>query len=64
MPAYSRFAGTFGAAFISNMWYPGPQATPGWALRRGSTALGSTLGFRLFEEFVPRKYYEALRAQH
>jgi hypothetical protein len=64
MPAYSRFAGTYGAAFISNMWYPGPQATTGWALRRGSTALGSCLGFHLFEEFVPRKYYEALHAEN
>jgi hypothetical protein len=62
--ASSRFAGSYGVAFISNLWYPGPQATTGWALRRASTALGSGLGFHLFEEFVPRKYYEALHAQH
>ena len=57
IPAFSRFAGTYGAAFISNAWYPESQATAGWALRRGSTALGASLGFALFEEFVPRKYF-------
>jgi hypothetical protein len=55
IPAYSRFAGTYGAAFISNAWYPDNRATAGWALRRGSTALGSSIGFHLFEEFAPRK---------
>jgi hypothetical protein len=60
IPAYSRFAGTYGAAFISNTWYPDSRATAGWALRRGSTALASSIGFHLFEEFVPRKYFKAL----
>ena len=60
IPAYSRFAGTYGAAFISNTWYPDSRATAGWALRRGSTALGSSVGFHLFEEFVPRKYFKAI----
>jgi hypothetical protein len=60
IPAYSRFAGTYGAAFISNAWYPDSRATPGWALRRGSTALASSVGFHLFEEFLPRKYFKAL----
>jgi hypothetical protein len=60
IPAYSRFAGTYGAAFIANAWYPDSQATAGWALRRGSTALASSLGFHLFEEFMPRKYFKAL----
>jgi hypothetical protein len=60
IPAYSRFAGIYGAAFISNMWYPGSRATAGWALRRGSTALGASIGFHLFEEFVPRKYFKSL----
>jgi hypothetical protein len=63
IPAFSRFAGTYGAAFISNMWYPDSRATTGWALRRGSTALGSSLAFHLFEEFMPRKYYKGLRSQ-
>ncbi len=55
IPAFSRFAGIYGAAFISNSWYPENRATTGYALRRGSTALGASLGFHLFEEFVPRK---------
>jgi hypothetical protein len=60
IPAYSRFAGTYGAAFISNAWYPDSRATPGWALRRGSTALASSVGFHIFEEFLPRKYFKAI----
>lgn len=60
IPAFSRFAGTYGAAFVSNLWYPDSRATTGWALRRGSTALGSSLGFHLIEEFMPRKYFKAL----
>lgn len=60
IPAYSRFAGSYGAAFISNTWYPDSQATPGWALRRGSTALASSVGFHLFQEFVPRKFDRVL----
>ncbi len=63
IPAYSRFAGTYGAAFISNAWYPESRATTGYALRRGSTALGSSLGFHLFEEFLPRKYFKALHSE-
>lgn len=57
IPAFSRFAGAYGAAFISNAWYPESQATAGYALRRGSTDLASSLGFALFMEFLPRKYF-------
>jgi hypothetical protein len=60
IPAYSRFVGTYGAAFISNLWYPESRSTAGWALRRGSTGLGSSLGFNLFQEFAPRKLEKAL----
>ena len=63
IPAYSRFVGTYGAAFIANSWYPDSRATPGYALRRGSTALGSSVGFHLFQEFFPRKKPKALRIQ-
>jgi hypothetical protein len=63
VPAFPRFAGTYGAAFISNLWYPDSRATTGWALRRGSTALGASLGFHLYEEFMPRKYFKAVHAQ-
>jgi hypothetical protein len=60
IPAYSRFAGTYGAAFISNTWYPDNRATAGYALRRGSTAFASSIGFHMFEEFMPRKYFQKL----
>ena len=60
IPAYSRFAGLYGAAFIANSWYPDSRATPGWALRRGSTALAASLGFHFFEEFMPRKFVHSL----
>lgn len=53
VPAYSRFVGIYGAAFVSNLWYPDSRATTGYAMRRGSTALGASLGFHLFEEFIP-----------
>lgn len=59
VPAYSRFVGIYGAAFIANSWYPDSRATPGYALRRGSTALGSSVGFNLFREFFPRKKLKA-----
>ena len=60
IPAFSRFAGTYGAAFIANSWYPESRATTGYALRRGSTALASSVGFHLFQEFMPRKYFKRL----
>lgn len=53
IPAYSRFAGTYGAAFIANTWYPENRATGGRAFRRGSTALASGIGFNLLREFTP-----------
>lgn len=53
IPAFSRFAGTYGAAFISNTWYPENRAGAGDAARRGSTALASGIGFNLLREFMP-----------
>lgn len=61
MPAYSRILGTYGAAFIANSWYPNSRATTGYALRRGSTSLASSVGFHLFQEFFPRKKFKMLR---
>lgn len=55
MPAYSRIVGTYAAAFISNSWYPESRANTRYALRRGSTALASSVGFHLVEEFLPRR---------
>lgn len=53
IPAFSRFAGTYGAAFISNTWYPNNRAGLGNAARRGSTALATSVGFNLAREFLP-----------
>jgi hypothetical protein len=53
IPAFSRFVGTYGAAFISNTWYPDSRATAGDAARRGTTGLVATIGFHLVREFMP-----------
>jgi hypothetical protein len=53
MPAYSRFAGTYGAAFIANAWYPESRANSGHALMRGSTALAGAYAWNVFREFWP-----------
>jgi hypothetical protein len=53
IPAFSHFAGTYGAAFISNAWYPDKQATAAFAARRGSISLGVSIGLNLLREFVP-----------
>lgn len=53
IPAFSRFAGTYGSAFIANEWYPSNRATAGYAARRGSTALAASIGFHLLREFSP-----------
>lgn len=58
IPAFSRFVGAYGAAFISNTWYPNNRATAGDAALRGTWIMVGTLGIRLASEFVPfvRKY--------
>jgi len=53
IPAFSRFVGVYGAAFIANTWYPDNRATAGDAAVRGTTALVGSLGFHLVREFVP-----------
>jgi hypothetical protein len=63
MPAYSRFAGIYAAAFISNSWYPESRANTRYALRRGSTALASGVCFHLVEEFFPRGKSKSLHAR-
>ncbi len=61
MPAYSRFAGAYGAAFVSNTWCTDPRANASWAMRRGSSAILSTVGLHLLQEFAPRnKYFKLL----
>jgi len=53
MPAYSRFAGAYGAAFIANAWYPESRANTGHALMRGSTSLAAGYAWHVFKEFWP-----------
>lgn len=53
MPAFSRFAGAYGAGFIANYWEPPSQNSTSHALERGSTALASSVGWHIFEEFWP-----------
>ena len=60
IPAFSRFVGVYGAAFISNTWYPDNRATAGNAAVRGTWGIAGSLGLRLASEFVPlfRKYQQ------
>ena len=53
VPAFSRFAGDYGAAFIENTWYPADRNTAARAAERGSTALAVDLGFNVAREFIP-----------
>jgi hypothetical protein len=53
MPAFSRFAGVYSAGFIANAWEPRSQNDTAHALERGSTALLSSVGWHIFEEFWP-----------
>ena len=53
IPAFSHFAGAYGAAFIANAWYPDNQADAEHALKRGSISLGVGVGLNLLREFVP-----------
>jgi len=53
MPAISRFAGVYGAAFVANAWEPPSQNSATDALKRGSTALLSSVGWHVLREFWP-----------
>jgi len=53
IPAFSRFAGAYSAAFIANEWYPASRATTSHALLRGTTALSASLGWNVLREFWP-----------
>ena len=56
MPAFSRFAGAYGSAFLSTAWCPEARYDPNWALRRGTSAFASSVGLQLVQEFIPQKY--------
>lgn len=53
IPAFSRFAGAYSAAFIANTWYPESRSNTGHALMRGSTALAAGYAWHVFREFWP-----------
>jgi len=53
MPAISRLVGVYSAAFIANAWEPPSQDSSTKAWERGSTALASSVGWHVFEEFWP-----------
>jgi hypothetical protein len=53
MPAYSRFAGSYGAAFVSMTWEAPSQDGVGRALKRGTTSVATGVGWRVLEEFTP-----------
>lgn len=53
MPAYSRLAGIYGAAFIANAWYPASRADTKHAMIRGSYTLGTATAWAVFREFWP-----------
>jgi len=53
IPAFSRFAGAYGAAFIANAWYPESRANAGHAMMRGSTSLAAGYTWHVFREFWP-----------
>jgi hypothetical protein len=53
IPAFSRFAGAYGAAFISNAWYPRSQADAPHAVERGSVSLATSAGWNVVREFWP-----------
>lgn len=51
--AISALAGSYGAAFISNAWYPASEADVRDALLRGSTAMLTSVGSDVLREFWP-----------
>jgi hypothetical protein len=53
IPAFSRFAGAYGAGFVANAWEPPSERGTSDALKRGSTSLLSSVVWHVFEEFWP-----------
>jgi hypothetical protein len=53
MPAYSRFAADYGAAFISRTWYPREYHTVAAGMWAGTVAIGVDVGMNFLREFGP-----------
>lgn len=51
--AYSRFAGDFGAAYVSRQWHPDSYHTTGDYLTSGITSVGIDAAKNVFSEFWP-----------
>ena len=60
IPAYSRFAGIYGAAFISNAWYPESRATTGYALNADQPPLLPAWGSIYSRNLFRGRYFQAL----
>jgi hypothetical protein len=50
---YWRFAGAYGAGFVSNAWVPSPISTAPRAIIRGSVSIGLDTGANVAREFLP-----------
>jgi hypothetical protein len=48
-----RFAGNYGAAFLSNQWRPESENKPRDALERGTLSIGFDVAANIFKEFWP-----------
>ena len=53
LPNLPMFAGAAASGFAGNAWYPDRLATPGQALLRGSSSLGTALASSFYAEFSP-----------
>ncbi len=53
IPAFSRFLGVYGAAFIADAWYPDNRVSARDAVTRGTTSFAGGIGFHLLREFLP-----------
>jgi hypothetical protein len=53
MPAYSRFIGAYGAAYIARTWYPPQYQTFMSGFKAGSESLGFDVATNLLREFWP-----------
>ena len=53
MPAYSRVAADYGAAFISRQWWPDRFQTTQEGFRAGSVTLALEVPYNIAREFLP-----------
>lgn len=64
IPAFSKLFGFYGGAFIANAWYPEYPAnrdTAGDAAIRGTTALGTSIGWHVVRALMPFRRDDAGR---